>query len=349
MLFTDPHRRTHLAGQRYGSNHEVTEVLKKILLVLAAIVLISNWTWARLPAKPTTGGQYASVLDRSLHYSETKADLLHTGSLPVVLIHGMPGTYLDFEKVVPMLKGYRTISIDRPNYGWSSGGTLDYQSQLAAIHELLVQKGIKQAIFVGHSFGGSLSLGMAIRYPKDVAAMVLAAPGAGGHKPSLTRKLQARFTQVLMLPVIRQVSALTFSNVALHVSATTGAKQAFSPLPVNPVYQERTLAVAVKPNSLKAFSNDAIGYPDVSDWLVENVPQIRTPSTTISATGDELIPIENGRNLSKALLGTKFIPVSGGHMVPYSHPDVIAREVKRFELFARAKRLSRLLQAVSAN
>jgi pimeloyl-ACP methyl ester carboxylesterase len=52
-----------------------------------------------------------------------------------VLIHGLPGTAEDWEDVTPLLAGHRTIAIDRPGFGYSSGGYVPFNRQLEVIHE----------------------------------------------------------------------------------------------------------------------------------------------------------------------------------------------------------------------
>src|SRR6476620_6118551 len=75
-------------------------------LVIAAVVIVV--------VNLTVGG-------KQIHYIEQPGR-----GVPVLLLHGQPGTYKDFEKVTPELPGLHLISIDRPGYGWSRGGWLPY-------------------------------------------------------------------------------------------------------------------------------------------------------------------------------------------------------------------------------
>jgi pimeloyl-ACP methyl ester carboxylesterase len=98
-----------------------------------------------------------------------------------VLIHGLPGTAEDWEDVTPLLAGHRTIAIDRPGFGYSSGGYLPFNRQLEAIHELLAKLDVTRPILVGHSYGGTISLGLAERYPSDVSGLVLVGDSEAFH------------------------------------------------------------------------------------------------------------------------------------------------------------------------
>ena len=125
------------------------------------------------------------------------------------MIHGLPGSYKDFDPVLPELRGRHVISIDRPGFGWSKGGPLRYQDQIDVIHDLVTQLKLAPAILVGHSFGGTVALGVARRYPQDVAKMVLVAPGAGGLRPDAVSTFNARYVQFSQLPVVKPVMDVT--------------------------------------------------------------------------------------------------------------------------------------------
>ena len=84
--------------------------------MLAVVVL--NWTYGRLPATPRPTGSFIELAGGlRLHYIE------RPGTEPaVLLIHGLPGTAEDWNLVTRLLPGRRTVAIDRPGYGFSSGG-----------------------------------------------------------------------------------------------------------------------------------------------------------------------------------------------------------------------------------
>ena len=149
-------------------------VVWSVVVLLVALVVV-NLTVARLPAMPPADGKYISLHGKEIHYFEQPGQ-----GVPVVMIHGQPGSHQDFDPVVAELPGLHLISIDRPGFGWSKGGWLPYQEQIDVVHELLTALKLAPAVLVGHSFGGTLALGVARRYPQDVASLILVAPAAGG-------------------------------------------------------------------------------------------------------------------------------------------------------------------------
>src|SRR6266496_1993431 len=101
----------------------------------------------------------------------------------VVMIHGNAGGIEDFEFGVfdSLCPKYRVIAFDRPGHGASGrrdskSATVEYQAQL--LHDTLTDLGITKPILVGHSWGGSLALAYALKYPDEPSALVLLAPAA---------------------------------------------------------------------------------------------------------------------------------------------------------------------------
>lgn len=293
------------------------------LVVLIVVVVVVNNTVAEMPPMPPADGKYISLDGKEVHYFEQPGP-----GVPVVMIHGLPGTHKDFDPVIPELTGVHVISIDRPGFGWSKGGWLPYQDQIEVVHELLAQLKLAPAILVGDSFGGTLALGVARRYPQDIARMILVAPGAGGVRSKTMDQLNARYARFSQLPVVGPVIDVTAGDVIKRVAATSGAAHAFAPEKVDPRYEERLLSVSMTPGNLEAFASDQLEFNDTSRWVDENVPQIRVPSVIIGAEDDQLVGIAHIRRLAETLPGAQLITVDGSHMIPYTHPDVIAAQVK---------------------
>ena len=79
-------------------------VLLRVLLGLALLVVIFNWTYGRLPATPRPTGSFVQLASGlRVHYLE------RPGAEPaVLLIHGLPGTAEDWDEVTALLPGRRT-------------------------------------------------------------------------------------------------------------------------------------------------------------------------------------------------------------------------------------------------
>ncbi|MGH2911177.1 MAG: alpha/beta fold hydrolase, partial [Solirubrobacteraceae bacterium] len=128
----------------------IRKILLWAVLALAVVVVALNWTYGRLPVTPKPTGSFLKLAGVKLRYLE------RPGSEPaVLLIHGLPGTAEDFEDVTPLI-GHRTIAIDRPGYGFSSGGYFTFDRQLQAVHEAIEKLHLGRPVLVGHSYGGAI-------------------------------------------------------------------------------------------------------------------------------------------------------------------------------------------------
>jgi pimeloyl-ACP methyl ester carboxylesterase len=290
--------------------------------MLAAAIVILNWTYGRLPAEPKPTGSFVRVGSLRIHYIERPG-----AGAPIVLIHGLPGTAEDWNEVTPLLRGERTIAIDRPGFGYSGGGYVPFERQLSTIHALLAKLGVEHPILVGHSYGGTISLGYAERYPGEVRGMVLVDAAAAGTHPGAFERLRAHFLQFLQLPVIEQVADATFSQLLRTASAEAGDSEAFAPEPVAPAHLRRLLAINMTHGNLEALAGEQLAAGGVIDQIDRGLRAIAAPTVVIQGKNDRLVEPIYGRRLAAALKDARLQMLSGGHMQPYDHPGAIAAAV----------------------
>jgi pimeloyl-ACP methyl ester carboxylesterase len=291
--------------------------------VLAVIVVALNWTYGRLPAEPRPAGSFARVGKLRIHYIERPG-----AGTPVVLIHGLPGTADDWEDVTPLLAGHRTIAIDRPGFGYSTGGYVPFDRQLEAIDALLHKLHVVRPILVGHSYGGTISLGFAERYPHEVSGLVLVDAAAAGQKLGAFAQAQAHLVKLLQLPVIRQVANATFGQLLITTSVNQAESEAFDPLPVVAAHHERVLEINMTRGNLEAWAGEMLAANGVITQIDKGLGEIKAPTVVIQGEGDELVKPAHGRELAAALPGSRLVMVHGGHMQPYDHPAAIAAAVE---------------------
>ena len=290
-----------------------------IVATLALAVVVLNWTYGRLPAEPKPTGSFMQIGSLRIHYIE------HPGAgTPVVLIHGLPGTAEDWNEVTPLLAGRRTIAIDRPGFGYSTGGYVPFERQLSTIHELLSKLHVVRPILVGHSYGGTISLGYAERYPHEVRGLVLVDAAAAGTHPGTFQDLQARTIQFLQLPIIKQAADATFSQLLRKVSAEMGDSEAFHPQSVVAAHEQRILAINMTTGNLKALAGEYLAAGGVVEQIDRGLKAIETPAVVIQGEEDQLVKPIYGRRLAAALPHARLEMLYGGHMQPYDHPAAIA-------------------------
>ncbi len=300
------------------------KLVRRVLLVLVGIVVVLNWTWGRLPATPQPRGSFIALAGGlRLHYLE------RPGAAPaVLLIHGLPGTAEDWNVVTALLPGRRTIAIDRPGYGFSSGDYFSFPRQLQAVQEVIDKLHLGRPILVGHSYGGAISLGFAERHPSEVRGLVLVDAAATCTRVGGLESVQSHLLQVLNLPVVSQIANATFSQLLLTVAAKQGDSEAFHTFPVAPAHLHRVLAINMKHGNLKAIAGERLAADGVIEEVNRGLHGIEVPAVVIQGATDELVHPQCGRRLAATLPNARLQMVSGGHMAPYDHPHTIAASVQ---------------------
>lgn len=102
---------------------------------------------------------------------------------PVILLHGYQGSWGLWQQTMTVLGGmYRTYALDFWGFGESGTRRSTYAVKdfVALVDQFMEQLGIAQAPLVGHSMGGTVSLLVAIQYPRRVQkAVVIGSPIVG--------------------------------------------------------------------------------------------------------------------------------------------------------------------------
>ena len=314
-----------LGGRRWR------RMLLRALGVLALAVVVLNWTWGRLPSEPQPRGSFANVAGLRMHYIERPGR-----GIPVLLIHGLPGTAEDWNAVTALMPGRRTIAVDRPGFGYSSGGYVPFDRQLSTLAALMSRLGIARAVIAGHSYGGTLAIGFAERYPSRVAGLALVDAAGGGLKIDFSNEVQAHLVQVLQAPVIRQVANATFGQLALTFTARSGDDRAFSPQPVDPAHRHRLLAINMTHGNLEAFAGEQLAATGVIEKIDAGIGAIHTPSIVLQGDRDKLVDPRFGRRIAATLPGAQLRMLHGGHMQPYTHPFAVAAAISQLAHQAEA-------------
>lgn len=99
---------------------------------------------------------------------------------PVILLHGWLGSWALWRDTMEILsKEFRTYSLDFFGFGESLDRTSDFSISnfVQLVNQFMDRLGIPKAPIVGHSMGGTVALGVALKYPqKAVKTIVIGAP-----------------------------------------------------------------------------------------------------------------------------------------------------------------------------
>lgn len=105
-------------------------------------------------------GRMTTINSRSIFVTDSGS-----GSVPLVLIHGFPGSSHDWSSLVPLLPG-RVITLDLPGYGFSEKDPLASYTlfeQADVVEGVLEQLGVASCVLVGHDMGDTVTAELAAR------------------------------------------------------------------------------------------------------------------------------------------------------------------------------------------
>lgn len=94
----------------------------------------------------------------------------------VVMVHGFASSLETWGAVIPELaKTHRVLALDLKGFGWTDRPEGDYSppAQARLILRLMEQRGIDRAAVVGHSWGASVVLAVALAAPRKVSRLAL--------------------------------------------------------------------------------------------------------------------------------------------------------------------------------
>jgi pimeloyl-ACP methyl ester carboxylesterase len=256
-------------------------------------------------------------------------NVLESGQGPaVVLVHGLPGSAYDWRPLPERLAagGRRVIVYDRVGYGYSSprGTESDYtyDQNAAELLELLETLGLSEATLVGWSYGGGVVLRAGLRDPERISRLVL----LGSVGPAMEIQEPGAAERILFSrPVLAWVSMVPPLSRALASSASA---HAFSDQAMPEWWVPQLRANLARPGTTEAMLEE--GEKLTVDGL--DPGPLDLPVLVISGDDDRSLPIEVAEDLyERAQPDSKLVRVAGGsHMLPITHPDLLARHLLEF-------------------
>jgi pimeloyl-ACP methyl ester carboxylesterase len=174
---------------------------RRLLYALAASLLIVFFLPLIVPVPPLEGtvppdqladpdSLFANISGLSIHYKTAG-----NGTPVILLLHGFGASVFSWREVMVPLGNFGTvIAFDRPSFGltsrpmpgeWTGANPYASESQSDQTVALMDSLGIQNAILIGNSAGGTISVLTALRHPERVQALILIDPAIySGGSPS---------------------------------------------------------------------------------------------------------------------------------------------------------------------
>ncbi|HEX6375828.1 MAG TPA: alpha/beta hydrolase [Allosphingosinicella sp.] len=253
---------------------------------------------------------------------------------PIVLIHGLGGQLRNFGRpmVDDLARDYRLILVDRPGSGYSTraaGASARLRVQAETIAELIRLLKLDRPLIVGHSLGGALALSLALNHPDVVGGLALVAPltqvQAIENVPPVFKPM------VIRSPAVRKAVAWTLATPLGMMKAKEALGQIFAPEPVPADFgTEGGGLLAMRPSNFYASSSDLVDLEGELEGMVERYPTLSVPVSILYARGDNLLGYQlHGERTASEIDGGQIELVEGGHMLPFTQPELTAAFVRR--------------------
>lgn len=240
-------------------------------------------------------GKSVSAFDIETNYHDTGGD-----KPVVVLLHGSgPGVsaWTNWKRVMPALAdGFRVIAPDMAGFGYTERkADLQYDIKLWVKHliGLLDALGLEKVNLVGNSFGGSLSLAAAARFPDRFERLVLM--GTPCDKFLMTPGLRAAWDYTPSRDTMRQAMAHFPYDPAFITDELVEDRYQASLIPGA---QEGLRKLLAKPNEE--------GDTPLSGMPESVVANIEHPTLVLHGREDKVIPVEMGLRLGRNMPDAQF-------------------------------------------
>src|ERR1700722_4851072 len=279
---------------------------------LAALALVNRHFAKKAVLDNPPAGRFLELNGVRLHYIERGS------GTPLVFLHGNGSMIQDFESsglIDWAARNYRVIVFDRPGFGHSDRPrdviwTPVAQAEL--INNALRRLGVSQALVLGHSWGASVAVALALLHPELVRGLVLA---SGYYYPTARGDVVALSAPAV--PLAGDVISHTLSPIVGRVMWPLLMAKIFGPQSVPKKFDGFPKEMAVRPSQIRASAAEsALMIPDPFNFQ-DQYKNLEMPVSIIAGEDDRLIDIdEQSSRLHADVVQSTFHRVPGtGHMV----------------------------------
>ncbi len=266
-------------------------------------------------------GKFVEVDGVRLHYVEQgKGE-------PLVLLHGNGSMIQDFASsglIETASKTYRVIAFDRPGFGHSErprGKVWTAEAQAELIEAALRKIGISKATVLGHSWGCSVAVALALRSPNLVRSLVLA---SGYYFPSVRADVVAMSGPAI--PVLGDAIRYTLSPVLARLMWPYMTRKYFAPASVPEKFEDGfPKEMTFRPSQIGASAAESALMIPGAFAARGYYAELKMPVVILAGEEDRLIDVEKqSARLHSELPNSTIHRVPGaGHMVHQTAPKAV--------------------------
>lgn len=318
-------RRTDLVAPRHARTPSLLTIAAATVgsLVVAAAVNRHLAAKAERGSPPT--GRFIEVDGVKLHFVDQG-----TGD-PLVMLHGNGSMIQDFAcsgLIDLAAKERRVIAFDRPGFGHSesprtSVWTADAQATL--LQNALAKMGISTATVFGHSWGASVAVAMALRYPGLVRELVLA---SGYYYP--TSRIDTVASVAAASPVFGDFLSLTLSPLLGRVMWPITMARMFGPKSEPGKFRGFPRGLALRPSQLRAAAAESALMGPGAVATSGRYGELKMPVSIVAGDQDRLIDTESqSARLHSDIAHSSFRRIAAnGHMIQQTATEDVLSAIR---------------------
>lgn len=232
-----------------------------------------------------------------------------------VLLHGQPGSGLDWQLVVPLIATLPLDATDRPGYDGSPAGGF-----AAGAAHLLQRTAERKLVLVGYSWGAGVALAAALMRPERIQSLVLLAPvGSPLAVSRADRVLAAEVPARVFVAVMRRAGARFPVIAARAVGSRLDARARRA------VSAEVALRDPVA--TWRAWQVEQRALVRETPGLAARLAELRCPTLVLGGTRDPSVTPAAAADLARRIPGARFREIPTGHLMPVEAPEQVAAAI----------------------
>ncbi len=259
---------------------------------------------------------------------------------PVVLVHGLGGSHLNWTRLAPLLTPYARVSaLDLAGFGrtGAQAGPTTVTANAALLRRYLTDVVGEPAVLVGNSMGGIVSTLAAASAPDLVSGLALIDPSVPlAPKAKIDPQVRLRFA-VNLIPGVagwalrRRLTTLPARQRVEETLDMTCADRSRVPEEVV------AAAVALDEEMTSDHPQRAASYLDASRSLLrvlarpsaywQAMASLPMPVLLLHGIHDRLVGIDQARAVATRLPHWTYVELDSGHVPQLEHPDEVAHHL----------------------
>lgn len=306
-------------------------MMRKLYYVVLVLFMLVFTTVAHAGVEPLSpmDAKYPYVV-KSVTVNGNKVAYVDEGKgRPIVFIHGVSTTLTAFDVLYPAMikKGYRVIGVDLLGYGKSDKPNITYSVPFHAetIISLVKQLGLKDAVLVGHSMGGAVSLYAMLKEPDLFRSMVLLTPAG------LTEYSSP------MIFLFKNFYNYVFGNrySDLDTARKYFREQFYQWNPAADEFLKTREKMMIHPDwkkVQKTIKDSSISTAQIAKEIIPKIGDIKKPVLVLLAADDNLISAKKVKTTIEKKTKEWKIEVFDqcGHMIQYDQKDKVIQRILEF-------------------